>query len=128
MLALTTYRLPRNLWIDLAFFGLSTITRVPPPPAGRPLVARAAGVRPDFGAALARGLAADLGFGVVSDDFAVLRATLRSYCCCVPNRCCPATSHTAGAAGGLPLSRRRFRNKLTDRATLRPVRDDRAVQ
>src|SRR5262249_49734157 len=62
MLALTTYPEPRNLLIDLAFFGLSTITNDRPDP-----LLSAAALR----GAVAFGLAADLD-ALGAERFAVL--------------------------------------------------------
>src|SRR5262245_34459792 len=80
MLALTTNRGPRNLLIDFAFFGLSTITSDRPPrPAG---AASAASTRlgvADFDRAAVVALRVrvvpDAALGLVVEDFADLRAT-----------------------------------------------------
>jgi hypothetical protein len=87
MLARTTNPGPRNLWIDLAFFGLSTMTSErpapPPPPSSRDAVRRR--VEPDL--VLVSAFEADAArFRVfasgdeapVLDDLADFRATVSS--------------------------------------------------
>jgi hypothetical protein len=87
MLALTTYPGPRNVWIDLAFFGLSTMTSerpAAPPPSSLDAVRR----RVEATLVLASVVEADAArFRVfasgdeapVLDDLADFRATVSSY-------------------------------------------------
>src|SRR4051794_25304948 len=89
MLALTTYPEPRNLLIDLAFFGLSTMTSVRPRPAPAPAPFSGSGTDSagrrddaafvaDFAAGRFRVLVSVEGSERVA-DLADLRATISSH-------------------------------------------------
>ncbi len=82
MLAFTTYFEPRNLLMERAFLGLSTMTRErPAPPFGVPADCRfeaADLVAVEADARLRPGDADLADFGAVSDALAVLRATVFS--------------------------------------------------
>src|SRR4051794_20182867 len=85
MLALTTKPEPRNLWIALAFFGLSTMTRAWSP-AAAPSPRGAAEARRRVGLVAAAAAVAVRVLGVVvflaagaSGDLADFRATVTSY-------------------------------------------------